>query len=817
MQRLLIVFLILSVVVFAPISGLKADSIDNSTSLSAAYVPGEILVKFDSSVRAAATSFYQSNWNITQMRAFDRIGVQHMRLPEGLTVAEALQLYGDDPNVVYAEPNYYLYAYSTPNDTHYSKLWGLHNTGQSVNGTSGTADADMDAPEAWDNTTGSSAVIVAVIDSGVDYNHPDLQANIWSNADESSGNSVDDDGNGYVDDVRGWDFADNDNAPMDPDSHGTHVSGTIAAVGNNAVGITGVSWQAKIMPLRFLDAHGSGTTANAVSAINYANANGAHVINCSWGGSSFSQSLKDAIDASTAVVVCAAGNSSTNNDASPEYPASYNSANIITVAATDQNDNLASFSNYGSSSVDVGAPGVNIYSTLPARQTVYSDNFDDNDISDWTTAGTNNTWATTNAQASSGSYSLTDSPGGNYVNDTDSTARAPLLNLSAHSGAKLTFQLQGISQSGDYLYAQTSIDLATWTNRNISVGSTVYTRISGSSSSWVTAIVDLGLHDGQSTVYFRFRFTSDSATVADGWYIDDVSVTSASSTYTGTEYGFEDGTSMAAPHVSGQAALIKAQDSSLTHTEIKAMIENSVETKSALSGKTTTGGRVNANRSLTPSAPSSLTATAISSSQIDLSWTDNSNNETGFKIERKTGSGGTYAQIDTVSASATTYSNTGLSEETTYYYRVRAYNSSGNSAYSNESSSTTPAQPTSSASSGGGGGGGGCFIATAAFGSPNKAQVVILRAFRDRFLIRHPWGQKTVAFYYRHSPPAANWIAGRPKWQKATRMGLIPIVIVCRAVLHWGPVPTAVIMLLLLSAGMFVLVGIRRSKFFAGL
>lgn len=250
-----------------------------------------------------------------------------------------------------------------PNDPLLSSLWGLHNTGQ----TGGTVDADIDAPAAWSLTTGSSDVVIAVIDTGVDYWHNDLSTNIWTNTDEIMGNGIDDDHNGYVDDTRGWNFVSGNNNPMDDNSHGTHCAGTIAAVGNNGLQYAGVCWRAKIMPLKFLNAYGSGYTSDAVSAILYANRNGAHVLSNSWGGGGYSQALKDAIDASSAVVVCAAGNSAMNTDTYAQYPSCYASSNIISVAATGPYDNLASFSNYGASTVDVGAPGVDIWSTTPSN------------------------------------------------------------------------------------------------------------------------------------------------------------------------------------------------------------------------------------------------------------------------------------------------------------------------------------------------------------------------------------------------------------------------------------------------------------------
>jgi subtilisin family serine protease len=249
----------------------------------------------------------------------------------------------------------------------------LSNTGQ----TGGTAGADIAAPRAWSTTTGDADTVVAVIDTGTDINHPDLKNNVWINPGETAGNGVDDDKNGYVDDVNGWDFHNNDASVYDAaseDSHGTHVAGTIAAEGNNGIGVTGVNWKAKIMPLKFLGPNG-GYTSNAVKAIDYAVAKGAKISNNSWGGGGYSQTLKDAIsraDASGHLFIAAAGNGGSDgigddNDATPSYPASYDNPNIVSVAATDSKDALAGFSNYGGASVDLAAPGVGILSTLPGN------------------------------------------------------------------------------------------------------------------------------------------------------------------------------------------------------------------------------------------------------------------------------------------------------------------------------------------------------------------------------------------------------------------------------------------------------------------
>lgn len=278
--------------------------------------------------------------------------------------------YDNDARVEYAEPNFIYQPSVTSTDPSFGKLYGLHNTSQRINNVAGTADADIDAPEAWDATSGLPDTLVAVIDTGVDTRHPDLDGNTWTNTDEIAGNGFDDDGNGYVDDDKGWDFFHNDRTVYDAadgDNHGTHVAGTIAAEGNNGTGVVGVNWKAQIIPLKFLGPNG-GSSANAIRAIDYAVAKGAKISNNSWGGGSFSRSLKDTLsraDAAGHLFVAAAGNDGSNNDSSAHYPSSYDNLNVVSVAATDNKDALASFSNRGATSVDLAAPGVSIYSTLP--------------------------------------------------------------------------------------------------------------------------------------------------------------------------------------------------------------------------------------------------------------------------------------------------------------------------------------------------------------------------------------------------------------------------------------------------------------------
>jgi serine protease len=299
-------------------------------------------------------------------RAADAIGngVFRVTLNPNVPIAQAVSFFRGQAGVEFAQPDYRVSIARTSNDPGLGTLWGMNNTGQG----GGLSDADIDAPEAWNTSVGTGSTVVAVIDTGIDYNHPDLAANMWRNPREVPGNGRDDDGNGFRDDVYGYDFANNDGNPMDDNGHGTHVAGTIGAVGDNGIGVAGVNWHARIMALKFLDASGSGYMSDAVRALNYAVANGARVVNNSYGGGGYDPAMASTISNARSrgvIVVAAAGNDGTNNDANPVYPANYAGDNVLTVAATDRSDRIASFSNFGRTSVDIAAPGVGIYSTLP--------------------------------------------------------------------------------------------------------------------------------------------------------------------------------------------------------------------------------------------------------------------------------------------------------------------------------------------------------------------------------------------------------------------------------------------------------------------
>ncbi|MEP6568273.1 MAG: S8 family serine peptidase [Acidobacteriota bacterium] len=359
-------------------SNLGASSTEKARKPDA--VPGEILVRF----RAGTTAKAELMQNLVAAagrkipfrveRLGDREIVQGLRIAHVTPddTADAIQALNARPDVLYAEPNYILRSDALPNDPRFPEMANLRNTGQS-----GFPGNDIGAEQAWNTSTGTDTVVIGVVDTGIDIEHPDLKDNIWRNTAEVPDNGIDEDGDGYVDDVNGWDFYNNDKTVFDSstiDAHGTHIAGTIGAVGNNGVGVVGVSWHVKLMPLKFLGSPaGTGSTSQAIAALAYAKAmhdRGVNIraINNSWGGRAFSQALLDVIGELNSVgilFVAAAGNDGMDNDSFPVYPANYEVPNVISVGADDSAFTRASFSNFGTDTVDIYAPGINILSTAP--------------------------------------------------------------------------------------------------------------------------------------------------------------------------------------------------------------------------------------------------------------------------------------------------------------------------------------------------------------------------------------------------------------------------------------------------------------------
>jgi subtilisin family serine protease len=575
------------------------------------YVPGELIVKFKAGLASTERTDALQAHGAGLERSLHVPRTALVSVPAGADVRSAARALERDPRVAWAQPNAYVQPAALPNDPFFAEEWGLHNAGQAVNGASGMVGADIHAPEAWDRTTGSPDVKVAVIDTGMTFGQPDLAPNIWHNPGETGGgresNHVDDDGNGYVDDWRGWDVIQRDNDPTDYHGHGTHVAGTIAARGDNGVGVTGVAWRASIIPVRVFDNLEHGTCAGLADGAAYAVRVGARVANMSLGTDEPCQLLRDVIDgAPNTLFVVAAMNDGSDNDATPVYPCAYPSANLVCVAATDANDRLAGFSNYGGRSVDLAAPGVNVLSAWPKagpRETIYTDGFEAPLAAWWSTGGTPNSWVRTPfAPLHGGGFALSNSVLGTYDNNTDNWAR---LNLNLTTRRNCVAFVWADVQLGDYdpslpredqdtLFAETSPDGVDW-------GGNVDS-ISGSDDAFYEWLISMDRLEGHSTGGLRFRLHSDASATFGGVALDDLHVDCAAplTNYTGArdDFDFDEGTSMAAPHVTGVAVLLLALDPRLTATELKQRLLSTVDPLPSLAGKTVTGGRLNAARAV---------------------------------------------------------------------------------------------------------------------------------------------------------------------------------------------------------------------------
>jgi len=616
------------------------------------YKEGELLVKFKSGLIATSSLKLHQAVGASVAKRFNIIpNLEHVKLPKGLSVKDAIMQYMSDPNVEYAEPNYLIKVSDRiPNDAYFGKQWALLNTGQFANSTPG---ADISVPKAWDISTGDKDIIIAVIDSGIDYNHPDLVGNIWTNLGETNcSDGIDNDGNHYVDDCKGWNFVGNNNDPMDDYEHGTHVAGIIGAIGNNSIGVAGVMWNVKLMPLKIIGADGTGDVAKEIASIDYVISLRNRGLNIKAINASFSrsgdfstpeqQALTSANEAGL-LFITAAGNgggpfcddgNANNNDLSPCYPASYNLPNIISVAATDRNDTLASFSNFGSSSVHVAAPGAFILSTVPTSILLNGYDF---------LYGTS--MATAYVSGFTGLlYSY-------YTFFTPSQIRGMIMRYVDEKST-----LESIYSKGRINAYKTMSSL--WTPENFAATSISPSQIN---LSW-----------------------SDKATGEDGYKIERKVAGSSYSLLTTLPKGSES-------HQDNNGLI----DGTKYYYRVWAYNTIPADSQSI---------EISATTSLSP--PTGLTATAISSSEVRLAWNDNSRSEDGYKIERSI-SGNDYVLIRQLSGqNVTTFNDSGLNLSTTYSYRVMAFNSvAPDSSPSNVVSVTTLSTTGES-----NGGGGGCSI-----------------------------------------------------------------------------------------------------------
>jgi subtilisin family serine protease len=531
-------------------------------SANRTYFPGQVVVRFRESAGPRSRREALSTESASTMNSLGLPGLQlvHVKgsVPAAIAALEA------DPAVAYAEPNWIYRAQATPNDPRYGQLWGL---------------AKINAPGAWNITKGSPAVKVAVVDTGIAADHLDLAANV----------------------VPGYDFVQGDADPRDFNGHGTHVAGTIGARGDNGVGVTGVDWQVSLMPVRVLDGSGSGSSANVTAGLAYACSHGASIVNASLGGTGYSSAMRDAIAACpNTLFVVAAGNDGVNDDTVPHYPCNYgappdNLANVICVGATDRNDTLASFSNFGQS-VDLAAPGVDVQSTWPAYDTLATEGFED-PFANWATYTPGGFAFGRSTAHANGAYSAADSPGGSYAPNTDTWLyrTAPMAGLAGRIGCRLSYNLRLDTQPGhDYFRISGSVDGNTFSSGSQWSGST--------SGAFIGLSSDMSAFDGAAAFFPGLRLTSDGDGVTgDGAYVDDLALQCLRAN--AEDYNTISGTSMATPHVTGVAALVKAAHPSYTTAQLKNAILAGVDRVASLSGKVATGGRLDACKAVGCAAP----------------------------------------------------------------------------------------------------------------------------------------------------------------------------------------------------------------------
>ena len=590
-----------------------------------AAVPGEVLVRYATGLSAKAHEDVRARAGVTAKRNLLLPGLQLVRALPGTPIASALSELNSDPRVLYAEPNWLYELQTTPDDPMFGQQWALRNTGQAVDGIAGLAGADISAPIAWGTSTGSRSVKVAVIDTGINHTHPELAANMWRNPGEAGTgderNGVDDDNNGFVDDLYGWNFIHNNSHPDDSngtgtyDGHGTAVAGIIGAVGDNDIGVAGINWNVSLIALKACQLPGvtNGCPLSAVlDAMTYAGRAGADVVNLSLSGSGSGESWRDVVASiPNTLFVAAAGNDGANNDTDPIYPCSLDLANLVCVAATDQQDQLISqpshfwASNYGATSVDLGAPGTNNLTTSFYEREFFNDTFESpTPLWDYTDGPDDPTrWRRTGVPYGNSVGLIIEDSDGSYPNNADTrvTLNDPI-NLSRQRGCSVV-----VHAGLDTEVAKDYLRLEAATNR-----AGPYTELARWSGSTQGAFADfragLGALDG-ARLYLRLRVTSDAQNTGDGAHVGVVSVQCS--------YTLFAGTSSATPHVAGAAALLKSHLAPLSVAQLRERLLRTVDPLPSLAGKTGTGGRLNVERALT--ADLDAPTAAISSGPAQLS------------------------------------------------------------------------------------------------------------------------------------------------------------------------------------------------------
>jgi subtilisin family serine protease len=675
------------------------------------YKEGELLIKYrdEAGVRRSHAAMKSK-----VVKGFKALRLHHVKLPPDLSVEEAVKEYKRDPNVEYAEPNYIVRKSAIPNDPRYLEQWGHTN---------------ISSPSAWDITTGSSSVIVAVLDTGVDYGHEDLADNMWVNPGEIPGNGIDDDGNGIIDDVFGANFG--GSVPGDPmdddfaDSHGTHIAGIIGAAGNNGIGVSGVNWQVKLMAVKFLHgSRGMGAISDAILGINYAVGNGAKIINCSFEIDGYSRSLEDALkyaDSEGVLTVSAAGNSGRNNDTVSVSPASIRTANNIAVASATTGDLFSSFSNYGRTTVDVAAPGgASSYPYGPSD--ILSATYRCNDL-DYNNVCDNGSVRTRGYDFIAGTSMAAPHVSGlaaliwsNYTGISHYRVKARILN--------------GVDKIPD-LYGKTI------TGGRINA----FDSLRGDELPAIFKIEPKMISEGGSVVITGANFGSYTTVTLNGAGMEATSWNDTAITAT-----VPIGASSGDVQVGGKGSTFYLQVGSL------------------------------------PPQVSLAATPSYGAAPLEVTFTATASDPDGGSIVRyewDKGNGVFQEYSGVTDSMVNTFDNPG-----SYIVKVRVTDNTNLTA-----AASTQVDVFEGGSSGGGGGGG-CFIATAAYGSYEAPYVKILREFRDRYLLNsfefrvlsfefkipNIAGRAFVRLYYKVSPPVADFIRESEGLRAAVRLLLLPLI-----------------------------------------
>ncbi|MBI5115581.1 S8 family serine peptidase [Candidatus Poribacteria bacterium] len=774
------------------------------------YKEGEILVQMKPGISKSASLSVHSAFGAAKIEDLGG-GAELVKLPAGMSVNEAVALYSANANVSEASPNYYQRVRQTfPNDPSFGFLWGMNNTGQ----TGGTPDADIDAPEAWELTTGDPGVVIAVVDTGVDYNHPDLVANMWINPGEVAGNGIDDDLNGYIDDVHGINAIDGVTSPGDPlddNGHGTHVAGTIGAVGNNSAGVTGINWNVKIMALKFLTSEGFGAVSDEVECLNYIADQADRgqkivAVNASFGSYSplfsFEQNAIDNLRQRGILFVAAAGNGDVNgngveNDELLHIPSSYDLPNLISVAATNDTDNLSGFSNFGRRTVHVGAPGESIFSTL--------------------LGGTYGPFDTGFSGTSMGTPHVVGTIGLLY-------ARFPVLNPVTDwplvrnrilTGGDIDQFLAGRTVTGRRLNAFGALTCS---------GTTVLARIRPLTSltkSWLSGGITFYIPDplperNEATVFFGQDIFGNAFSIPlklSALHINceqpngNVVVNVGGQAVTLLDGG------VSPDRVAGDGVYTSAWNPPLAETDLVATFPNTGTSIAPFTDSFVVHVRRTDDRNGFVVADAGVSQTVEGGSVVDLDGRISTRRPEMSPVLTYTwtqtrGTNVTLNFDDTPFPFFTAPSATGGPDDT-LVFELEVSDLDGNTA--TDTTAVTVAAP-AAAGGGGGGGGSSCFIATAAYGSENARDVVVLRQFRDRYLITNAPGAAFTNLYYKLSPPVASLIANRPALKKTVRIGLTPAVGFAQVMLETTGAEKLVMSLLLVSLAISLVIFRQRHK-----